>query len=398
MIKIEAKIIADSINPQGDRLTSILVTFPRIILAEVNTHRMLSKNTSSSRAIPFEKMVESIQNDPFIPIAFQKHHSGMQGTEYITDEKIIDFKKGVWLNSRNKAIQSAEELYYNVSRATSISDVIELEGTGVTKQLCNRLLEPFMWTTMLITGSKEGWDNFFSLRLPKYHLKGIPTVDEALSLSSETITLVGKSKKELLKEINQIDNDSYTGFKTIINNYTDLDWLQINKGQAEIHMMTLSEKIYDAIQESVPKKLKENEWHIPFRDKMNDEKIEDLLRGPYRASYIRHEGDLQQAKVEIATARCARLSYMTFDGIIDYEKDIKLHDSLLESHHMSPFEHCARAMSTDEYFEFAKGKLLVKDGYGDGDSLEQDLDNSTEGWCRNFKGFISYRHIIETQK
>ena len=131
---------------------------------------------------------------------------------------------------------------------------------------------------------------------------------------------------------------------------------------------------------------------------MNDEKIEDLLRGPYRASYIRHEGDLQQAKVEIATARCARLSYMTFDGIIDYEKDIKLHDSLLESHHMSPFEHCARAMSTDEYFEFAKGKLLVKDGYGDGDSLEQDLDNSTEGWCRNFKGFISYRHIIETQK
>ena len=72
MIKIEAKIIADSINPQGDRLTSILVTFPRIILAEVNTHRMLSKNTSSSRAIPFKKMVESVQNNPFIPIAWQK--------------------------------------------------------------------------------------------------------------------------------------------------------------------------------------------------------------------------------------------------------------------------------------------------------------------------------------
>ena len=382
MIKIEAKIIADSINPQGDRLTSVLVTFPRIILAEVNTHRMLSKNTSSSRAIPFKKMVESVQNDPFIPIAWQSKHSGMQGTEYLNGESEQKLLVNKWLEARDLAIQQAKLL----------------NNSNVTKQLCNRLLEPFMWTTMLITGSKEGWDNFFSLRLPEYHLKGIPTVDEALSLSSETITLVGKSKKELLKEINQIDNDSYTGFKTIINNYTDLDWLQINKGKAEIHMMTLSEKIYDAIQESVPKKLKENEWHIPFRDKMNDEKIEDLLRGPYRASYIRHEGDLQQAKVEIATARCARLSYMTFDGIIDYEKDIKLHDSLLESHHMSPFEHCARAMSTDEYFEFAKGKLLVKDGYGDGDSLEQDLDNSTEGWCRNFKGFISYRHIIETQK
>ena len=264
MKKIEAKIIADSINKQGNRITTFLLTYPRFIHSELMTHRMFSRNSASSRAIPFEKMIRMVEEDPFIPIAWQKHHSGMQGNEYITDKKIIDFKKGVWLNSRNKAIQSAEELYYNVSRATSISDVIELEGTGVTKQLCNRLLEPFMWTTMLITGSKEGWDNFFSLRLPEYHLKGIPTVDEALSLSSETITLVGKSKKELLKEINQIDNDSYTGFKTIINNYTDLDWLQINKGQAEIHMMALAEAIYDEYQNSVPLQLKENQWHIPF--------------------------------------------------------------------------------------------------------------------------------------
>ena len=70
--KIKAEIVADSINQQGDRLTSLLITFPRILLSEVNTHRMLSKNTSSSRAIPFHKMVESVKNDPFIPIAWQK--------------------------------------------------------------------------------------------------------------------------------------------------------------------------------------------------------------------------------------------------------------------------------------------------------------------------------------
>ncbi len=69
---IKAEVVADSLSPQRDRLTSLLVTFPRIILAEVNTHRMLSKNTSSSRAIPFNKMVEVVQNDPFIPIAWQK--------------------------------------------------------------------------------------------------------------------------------------------------------------------------------------------------------------------------------------------------------------------------------------------------------------------------------------
>lgn len=68
--KISAEIVAHSTNQFGDELISVLCTFPRIILAEVNTHRMLSKNTSSSRAIPFEKMVESVKNDPFIPYRY----------------------------------------------------------------------------------------------------------------------------------------------------------------------------------------------------------------------------------------------------------------------------------------------------------------------------------------
>ena len=72
MNNISATIVADSVNQQGDRLTSLLITFPRILLSEINTHRMLSKNTSSSRAIPFKKMVEAVQNNPFIPIAWQK--------------------------------------------------------------------------------------------------------------------------------------------------------------------------------------------------------------------------------------------------------------------------------------------------------------------------------------
>ena len=151
--KISAKIVADSVSPQGDRLISVLCTFPRIILAEVNTHRMLSKNTSSSRAIPFKKMVEAIENDPFIPIAWQKHHSGMQGSEYL--ENKFKFYSNTWIEARDKAIECATSLH---------------ETGHLTKQLCNRLLEPFMWTTMLITGSKEGWDNFHSLRNPIYEI------------------------------------------------------------------------------------------------------------------------------------------------------------------------------------------------------------------------------------
>ena len=70
--KISAQIIADSVNTQGDRITTYILTFPRFILAELNTHRMFSRNSASSRAIPFEKMVKMVEEDTFIPIAWQK--------------------------------------------------------------------------------------------------------------------------------------------------------------------------------------------------------------------------------------------------------------------------------------------------------------------------------------
>ncbi len=165
--KISAEVVADSVDVRGNRLTSLLITFPRIILAEVNTHRMLSKNTSSSRAIPFHKMVEAIENDPFIPIAWQKEHIGMQGTEYITNKDHLDIIQQDWLRVRDTAVSLANALN------SGFEDELSENGKRVdrvTKQLCNRLLEPFMWTTMLITGSKEGWDNFHSLRNPIYEI------------------------------------------------------------------------------------------------------------------------------------------------------------------------------------------------------------------------------------
>ena len=72
MKKIEAKIITDSISPQGNRITTFLLTYPRFIHSELMTHRVFSRNSASSRAIPFEKMVKMIEEDPFIPIAWQK--------------------------------------------------------------------------------------------------------------------------------------------------------------------------------------------------------------------------------------------------------------------------------------------------------------------------------------
>ena len=92
-----------------------------------------------------------------------------------------------------------------------------------------------------------------------------------------------------------------------------------------------------------------------------------------------------QIMIKIATARCARISYETLgdNPKIDYEADLRLHDMLLQSKHFSPFEHCARAMSDEEYYQFFNGQCK-----------EAHYFNGN-GWCRNFKGFIQYRHLIE---
>ena len=356
MKKIEAKIIADSLSPQGHRITSYLLTYPRFIHSELMTHRMFSRNSASSRAIPFEKMVKMVEEDPFIPIAWQKDHKGMQGIEY------LDFNvpscTGKWLRARSQAVRFAREL----------------NAHGVTKQLCNRLLEPFMWTTMLITGSKEGWDNFFELRCPQYQFSTNPNH-------------VYKSWRELQKAHNNIADNSL------------FNRLQTNKGQAEIHMMALAEKIYDAMNESTPKQLKEGEWHIPFGDRMQDKDIMQHVKGSFN-SRTEVEEAIQKFKIKIATARCARLSYMTFDREIDYEKDFKLHDRLLSDGHMSPFEHCARAMNGEEYDSFIKGQIELGldtscGGWGGPPNTTYHPHKENRGWCNNFRGFIPYRYLIE---
>lgn len=109
-----------------------------------------------------------------------------------------------------------------------------------------------------------------------------------------------------------------------------------------------------------------------------------------------------QILLKICIARCARLSYMTFNNEIDYEKDIKLHDQLLGSKHYSPFEHCARAMSEEEYDSFIKGKVKLRldtstGGWGGPPSTTYHPSKNIQGWCNNFRGFIPYRYLIENK-
>ncbi len=279
---ISAKIIADSSNEFGNRITTFILTFPRIILAEINTHRMLSRNSASSRAIPFEKMLKMVEEDPFIPIKWMKDHKGMQGVEYFSEAEGKGLESS-WLLARDKAIKQAKSL----------------SKDGLTKQICNRLLEPFIWHTAIVTATE--WENFFALR-----------AHEA----------------------------------------------------AEIHLQDLAYKMLDEYNKSTPKQLKAGEWHIPFGDNINLVKL-------YRETYLNEDSEMEEVndiRIKIATARCARVSYMNFEGKDDYEADIKLHDTLLASGHMSPFEHCARAIGAS--------------------------DSEHSG---NFRGFVQYRKMLPNE-
>ena len=361
---INAQIVADSINQMGDRITTYLLTYPRFIHAELMTHRMFSRNSASSRAIPFEKMVKMVEEDPFIPIAWQKDHSGMQGTEYFTNEKFridigdeFEYREDIQLATKEFKIR-----WFEV-RDNAINVARGMNNLGLTKQLCNRLLEPFMWHTVLVTATE--YDNFFELRCPKY---------------KDSLDEIYKSKKNYLKET--LEEDQY---KPNI----DLDWYLINKSPAEIHIQALAESMWNAMNESTPKILRAGEWHIPFGDKISSNVTDWFLDIKDQAYWLGK--DMTPLFLKVATARCARLSYMTFDGEIDYQKDIGLHDKLLQDKHMSPFEHCARAMSDDEYSEFYKGEVSPMDLY----CLGRCRFTTNSGWCNNFKGFIPYRYMIE---
>lgn len=310
--RITAEIIADSISPKGHRLTSFIVVCPRIVLAEFNTHRMLSRNSASSRAIPFETMLEKVMTEPFIPIKWQKDHKGMQGTEYLTGRD-VELADNSWLRMRNNTVEEAKMLNKNI---------------GVTKQMCNRALEPYLYHTIIVTASE--WENFFALRA----------------------------------------HDA-----------------------AEIHIANLAYKMLDAYNNNTPKELKPGEWHIPFGDNLDMERVLNIAGEHFGAdsAYFGKEGEeyVNNLCIKIATARCARVSYLNYEGNDDYNADIKLHDRLASMGHWSPFEHCAKVMTDSEYY----GHHLVQ---GNGNPFDE---NGKEwfGVSGNFKGFIQYRKTFNSE-
>jgi hypothetical protein len=164
---ITAKIIEDSIAPNGKRLTTFQLSYPRFIHAEAKTHRVLrsgddiievleevslmddpnlSRNASSSRAIPVKKMIERTLADPAFFVHIGKNQPGMQAKE-----EVSDFIKGEFQREWNEL--GAIVAGYSERWATVY---------GIHKQVANRALEAWQHISVVVTATE--WDNFYELR------------------------------------------------------------------------------------------------------------------------------------------------------------------------------------------------------------------------------------------
>jgi thymidylate synthase ThyX len=146
----EVTILADSVASHGARITTYQLKFPRLILAQFNTHRALSRNASSTRAIPTSKMIEWVKSDPAVPIYWGSNKKGMQAGDELAIGPRAECM-GEWLWARDRAIESAEFML----------------GEGLHKQIASRVLEPFAHINVVATATTGGWMNFFNLRCHK---------------------------------------------------------------------------------------------------------------------------------------------------------------------------------------------------------------------------------------
>lgn len=142
---IKATIIADSVSPKGVRLTTFEIEYPRFILAELNTHRMLSKNSASSRAIPSKSLHEHILQYPARPVFWGKNQPGMKAKEALEPD----------------LAERAEKLWDAAIHA-SILYSGEMTNLGLHKQIANRPVELGMTMKTVISGTE--WNNLWHLR------------------------------------------------------------------------------------------------------------------------------------------------------------------------------------------------------------------------------------------
>ena len=164
MSLITAKVIAHSISPLGDEIVTFEVEQPKFLNAEVNTHRVFSRNGSSSRAIPVSSVIEQLNKTAYFPEDIRTNERGMQGFTSVSDAVKDEFVED--LHSL---------LAFTRKLATKWSDK---DGMNIHKQHVTRYLEPFMMQKFLITSTEV--KNWFNLRMHEMAQPEIRLLAEAM--------------------------------------------------------------------------------------------------------------------------------------------------------------------------------------------------------------------------
>lgn len=159
---IEVNVIAHSISKKGKEILTYELVYPRAVHSELAVHRMLSKNSASSRAIPIPRVIEMVRNNPAMLSRYGSNQAGMQDKGFEHDEPVV-------FQGKSYTIREAWKL-----GAEFMCDLAEsIHEAGYHKQVGNRLLEPFQWMKVVLTGTE--FANFFWLR---DHEAADPTIAE----------------------------------------------------------------------------------------------------------------------------------------------------------------------------------------------------------------------------
>lgn len=172
---ISASVVADSVSPQGSRLITLEIELPRFILSQFNTHRMISKNFQSSRAVPVKKIIEQVMDNPVVPVHWGKNQAGMVADGEVEGWDIEGGGRDLWLKARDRAVEIASQL----------------NEQGYHKQIVNRILEPFMWQKGIVSATEETFSHFFSLRI---HNDAQPEIRELAEKMRKSIVLSSPKK------------------------------------------------------------------------------------------------------------------------------------------------------------------------------------------------------------
>lgn len=159
--RTSAKVVLDSISEAGHRLTTLEVVMHPSAVEHFLTHRALSRNGASKRAIPLRKQIEAVREDPCYPASWKREQPGMQGGDELPARELY-LAQNAWLRARGRATVEAR-----------------LMGeAGLHKETASRVLAPFQWRTYLVSATE--WTGFLQQRCSPLAQADIRLVAEAV--------------------------------------------------------------------------------------------------------------------------------------------------------------------------------------------------------------------------